>query len=97
MALSNPPQCVNVIYGTALFSSPFSEAGPENADPDIPILKEAKAEYAKLQCSLWGLLRFRVVCRASCIELASAKFDSPAVESRSRQPATPLLTRSDSF
>jgi hypothetical protein len=22
---------------------------PEHADPDIPILKEAKAEYAKLQ------------------------------------------------
>jgi 'Cold-shock' DNA-binding domain len=27
--------------------------------------------------------------------IAAAKFDSPAVENRYRQPATPLLTRSD--
>jgi cold shock protein len=30
------------------------------------------------------------------IQSTPAKFDSPAVESRYRQPATPLLTRSDS-
>jgi hypothetical protein len=34
----------------------------ENADPDIPVLKEAKAEYAKLQMawcelSLYGSVR----------------------------------------
>jgi CspA family cold shock protein len=28
--------------------------------------------------------------------ISTAKFDSPAVENRYRQPATPLLTRSDS-
>jgi CspA family cold shock protein len=33
---------------------------------------------------------------ALCIQPLSAKFDSSAVESRYRQPASPLLTRSDS-
>src|ERR1700730_1465747 len=33
---------------------------------------------------------------APCIQRASAKFDSSAVENRFRQPASPLLTRSDS-
>jgi len=26
----------------------------KNADPDIPILRQAKAEYAKLQGALWN-------------------------------------------
>ena len=36
----------------SIFLWPFYEDCPhpvEDADPDIPILKEAKAEYAKLQ------------------------------------------------
>ena len=40
--------------------------------------------------------RFRVVYLRGCIQVVSAKFGSFAVENRFRQPASPLLTGSDS-
>jgi cold shock protein len=48
--------------------------------------------YGPLQpaCKILSRLQGR------CIQLVSAKFGSPAVENRFRQPASPLLTGSDS-
>ena len=39
---------------------------------------------------------FRVACPTRCIQIISAKFGSFPVENRFRQPASPLLTGSDS-
>jgi len=38
----------------------------EHADPDIPILKEAKAEYAKLQYENRSIVEIRRLHSSSC-------------------------------
>jgi CspA family cold shock protein len=47
-------------------------------------------------CGLCGQI-YKILSRLEgrCIKLISAKFGSPAVENRFRQPASPLLTGSD--